>query len=130
MQNRTFIQRSLQRRNQTPIPSPLLPAILDCKPLILSLFRPKAKVQQVHGEDKVDRRLILALRVQLVVVRPALRGEMLDLRLAPHKLGRGLRAAHVEHDIDAVVEDVLCALQHLCFWRRGCGLWSQSQVRA
>lgn len=37
----TFIECPLERRNQTPVPSPPLAAILNCKPLVFGQLRPE-----------------------------------------------------------------------------------------
>lgn len=114
----TFVQRPLQSRNQTPITRPPLPAILNRETLrFIRLFRPEAKIQQVHRQDEVDSALILGLGMQLVL-RPGLGGILLLLHQPPDRLGGFLGASRVESDVNGVVEDVTRVLQDFGVGRR------------
>ena len=63
----TFIQGPLQGRDQAPVASPLPAAVLDGKALLIRQLGPEAEIEQVHGEDEVDRGGVLGLRVQFVL---------------------------------------------------------------
>jgi len=122
----TLFKSSLQTSYQTPVASPFLTTVLDDISLVLRLFTPEAKIQEIHDKDEVESGLVLCFRMQ-IMFGPSLGAVTALLHLLPDQLGSSSSATGINVHVNAIVIDEFGVSQHFRIGSDLVRFWLRSQ---